>query len=473
MNFNVDKIKFFCINLKRSKERREIVTMEFVRRGLDVEFWNAIDKKDIYYKPSNVKMKDGEYACFLSQLKLIQYAKDNHYEAVCIFEDDVVLCDDFWNRINYLMGLDGFDFDIFHLGGHFTGKDSMEKDSEKTEWEYIYKTKQIYGCYAYVVANNVYDWLINNVTFIEPWDNYVSSALKHFNGYCMVPFIANVRPCISDINDIYLDYGGILNHQFSNEIEEMKPINRCNLNGHDLSNVTFIIPFTYDTEQRLENLNFVLRFLQKNFSTNIIVVEHSIEKKFNVDCFVGVRYIYEKNDTGFTHKTRMFNKGVKMAKTKYICLYDCDVFFPTVSIVNAVEMLNGGYSMVFPYDGQFVDVDRTVVENDRISNPYNVNPKSDGGAVFLNRHDFIKAGMDNENFVSWGFEDNERPIRMEKLGYKVGRTSGQCYHIRHHRGPNSGPNNPYWKANDREFQKVKSMSKEDLENYIHEWSWRC
>jgi hypothetical protein len=48
----------------------------------------------------------------------------------------------------------------------------------------------------------------------------------------------------------------------------------------DLSDVTFTIPFKLDTPERLRNVNIIIDFLNKNFTTNILLCENSNEQKF-------------------------------------------------------------------------------------------------------------------------------------------------------------------------------------------------
>ena len=76
-----------------------------------------------------------------------------------------------------------------------------------------------------------------------------------------------------------------------------------------------------------------------------------------------------------------------------------------------------------------------------------------------------------KKFVSWGHEDWERIVRVEKLGYKIGRTGGNLYHLTHHRTSNSSDKNPYYRFNGQEFGQVRDMSVESLKDYIKTWKW--
>ena len=49
----------------------------------------------------------------------------------------------------------------------------------------------------------------------------------------------------------------------------------------DLSNCTFLIPVRLDFQERLENLDFVLKFINSNFKTNIYLYEESLRPSFH------------------------------------------------------------------------------------------------------------------------------------------------------------------------------------------------
>ena len=74
--------------------------------------------------------------------------------------------------------------------------------------------------------------------------------------------------------------------------------------------------------------------------------------------------------------------------------------------------------------------------------------------------------MEKENFVAYAPEDVERYHRFNKLGYKVNRISNVIYHLEHSRTPNSWFTNPHMQNNNAEWEKIKSMERDDLREYI-------
>ena len=79
--------------------------------------------------------------------------------------------------------------------------------------------------------------------------------------------------------------------------------------------------------------------------------------------------------------------------------------------------------------------------------------------------------MENENFISWGYEDNERLHRLTTLGLRYIKLVGTCYHLNHYRSINSSPNNPFINNNKNEYFRICKMNKDQLINEVASWSW--
>ena len=75
--------------------------------------------------------------------------------------------------------------------------------------------------------------------------------------------------------------------------------------------------------------------------------------------------------------------------------------------------------------------------------------------------------MENENFKSWGPEDQEKHYRFPKLGYNVGRFNNFVYHLEHSRGKDSETINPYFKDNMDLFSKLETFTEEELKTYYN------
>jgi hypothetical protein len=262
---------------------------------------------------------------------------------------------------------------------------------------------------------------------------------------------------------------------------------------HDLTNATFIMPLRIESQDRLRNIILSLAYLLNNFKTNVIIQEVDIESKFQtyaapeleklIDDLSPITLVYEENGDPIFHRTRILNDMLMESTTKVVVNYDTDVIFPINSYLTAYQMvLNDEYDLVYPYgQGNYqrkVTVDQDLIdkfvsngfsEETFSSNTSNEVSTSDyGWAQFFNRQSYIDGGMENENFISYGYEDNERPIRFEKLGYKVGRVDDLIYHMEHARTMNSWFTNPHINNNKLLYESLKEMNPEELKKYYQE-----
>lgn len=251
----------------------------------------------------------------------------------------------------------------------------------------------------------------------------------------------------------------------------------------DLRNVTFLIPVRIDSEERLENLSIILKYIDKYFDTHVLIAESDKASKVSglslPDC---CHLIFIEDDDPVFHRTHYNNLLTVESATPIIAIYDTDVVFPTNQILEAVTLIRSGKAdYVSPYDGAFLSIDRLfkamlgkTLDPELLQ--YNIGKfgtgtyRSWGGATFLNCQSFITAGMDNEKIDSWGPEDIERMKRMQILGYTIKRIKGPLFHLPHPSSLNSG----YHDLNTRmrlmeEYLKICSMRKDELMAYIGTW----
>lgn len=252
------------------------------------------------------------------------------------------------------------------------------------------------------------------------------------------------------------------------------------MNKIDLTDVTFNIPFKIDTPERLRNIKIVLDFLNKNFDTNIILCENDIDQKFHE---VGnFKHMFIPRGDYLMHRTHCLNVMARASTTPIIVNYDTDVLFPIAQYVQAVKVIRENrFDMVYPYDGRFIDLIEPHITNIRASlsvenlTPASgnlIHPKSVGGAIFWNKQKFIEGGLENERFISWGWEDNERLHRFGTLGYRISRIEGVLYHISHPRSPNSAnTQHQAYYDNEKEYHRILSLSREVLRQQISTWGW--
>lgn len=249
----------------------------------------------------------------------------------------------------------------------------------------------------------------------------------------------------------------------------------------DLTDCTFIIPLKIDSEDREQNFKFVMKWFFDKFKTNIIITESShnddlvlknnyseILEKLNVN-------LIEKPDEKYFKRTQYLNDMLKLSKTPITINYDIDVFMPINSYWEAkCKILNEGYDLIYPFDkGDFqlevpqnyrdeiLDKNIAKIDVKRLL----LNKSEYGHAQFFKTESYKSGFGENEEFISYGPEDQERYHRFNLLNYKVSHLEKRyVFHLNHSRGRDSGKHKFYQK-NVELWQKIKTFSKEELLNY--------
>lgn len=243
---------------------------------------------------------------------------------------------------------------------------------------------------------------------------------------------------------------------------------------YDLTDCTFVIPFQADSEERVDNLTTVIAYLRRHFDTTIMVIEQSDVSRL-VDPG-DVDYLWVESPDNSFHRTAMLNLGFKRATTKYVVNYDTDVLIPLRGYVDAHEILESDPNCVFafPYDGRFYNLigetrERVMreldVEDLTIEDGHWVHYQSLGGAFFANREIYQTIGFENPNFVGWGYEDDERVVRAQRLGFSVKRAPYILWHLDH---PKKG--SFYQSSQPFVLDYIKRLTPDQLRAHIKTWS---
>jgi predicted glycosyltransferase involved in capsule biosynthesis len=254
------------------------------------------------------------------------------------------------------------------------------------------------------------------------------------------------------------------------------------MNMFDLNDVSFLIPYRYDSEARLRNLKLVTKYLKKNFSCHIMCTENAKTRTF-FDSGID-HYTFQENQLETFHRTKILNEMCRATSRSIICLYDTDVFLTPNQYINATQAIRTNHvDMVYPYDGRFYNIENEEYLNKfqaclstdfiQLDKCHLIHPASVGGCIFFSRKRFMELGMENENFKSWGWEDNSRLVTHKKLGSRIARLPGVLYHLHHPSSANSAnTTSEAYKNNEREFYKVSQMTVEQLKQYISTWDWK-
>ncbi len=245
----------------------------------------------------------------------------------------------------------------------------------------------------------------------------------------------------------------------------------------DLKDMTFLIPIRIDTMIRLENILLSVRYLLRNFETNIIILESSDYQNNILSELIDkhIQYIFVEDKDPVFHRTKYLNIMTRKSTTPFVSIWDADVIIPKSQIIDSVQKLREGFDVAFPYDGNFYDTTDIIRElyfrtksikvlsknKDKMTLIYGDQMK--GGAIFVNKKAYVQAGMENEKFYGWGPEDWERHERWKVFEYKMHCSDGCLFHLTHPRGNNSTFRSDDQKINSkRQLFLTLQSTKEDI-----------
>ncbi len=253
-----------------------------------------------------------------------------------------------------------------------------------------------------------------------------------------------------------------------------------------MMDLTFLIPARIETEDRLRNIISSVTYLLRNVPAKVIVKEVSnrslfkfralpeIKKYVNTD---NLTHIFEENNDPLFCKSKVLNDLIIASDTKVVANYDADCILPLSSYHEAYSLINEGHAdVVYPYQcgiyqwcadydmqiyNEFIGkLDISVLDKKkRLSN------STIGWTQFIDRQKYIDSFMMNENFISWGCEDDEFYYRMSVLGNRIARVNDYVYHLEHSRTHNSWFSNPNFNSNYELWNKIKTFDKTQLASY--------
>ena len=176
-----------------------------------------------------------------------------------------------------------------------------------------------------------------------------------------------------------------------------------------------------------------------------------------------------------------------MVDTPVVANYDSDIILPLESYINATNMIikewvhpdaEGGIPVKIVYPYGFGDYQwQCHVGDNEVTNFINSGFNFEyfnghmrqwdakyGFCQFFCTDTYKKFGGENENFIAYGYEDDERYFRFNMLS-SVARLNEYVYHLEHGRTKNSWFNNPYCEDNKKIWEELKVKGKESLLKY--------
>jgi len=253
-----------------------------------------------------------------------------------------------------------------------------------------------------------------------------------------------------------------------------------------MMNLTFLIPTRIETEDRLRNIISSVSYLLAHVPAKVIVKEVSgrdtfkfralpeIKKRVSVE---NLTYLYEENNDPLFCKSKVLNDLIVAADTKVVANYDADCILPISSYHQAYGLINdneadvvypygcGVYQWKADYNMQIYDEFISKLDTSVLDRSKTLSNSTIGWTQFINRQRYIDCYMMNENFISWGCEDDEFYFRMSTLGNRIARVDNYVYHLEHGRTHNSWFSNPNFNNNWQLWNTIKTFDKNQLISY--------
>ncbi len=283
---------------------------------------------------------------------------------------------------------------------------------------------------------------------------------------------------------------------------------------HDLKGITFLTFVRLDNEERKDNLKAMHRFYRNSCENyQHIFIEDDKEPKVTdtIDLGKDDVVVFSKSDTEW-RKGEGFNKGIKLAKTNILNFIDTDIIIDPNQLLETADRLweDDKAGLMYPYNGLFLCAEKPLKDKfcetlnyeellvipeavelytgikdntftdqmSYVNKVYNDiligHMASKGGCVMGRKDNLVKCNGYNPNFCGWGYEDDEVPLRVSKLGFNVTRVNGKgkvIWHLHHFDGTGSEKENqPFYKDNFDIMCLVSNSSSYKIKDYIKTWT---
>jgi hypothetical protein len=238
-----------------------------------------------------------------------------------------------------------------------------------------------------------------------------------------------------------------------------------------MRDVTFTVPLRIDSGDRLSNVLAIVGHLRRTYPSRIII---GSEEPDSLRAIVPRGVEVMGIDGGLVlpfHHTRVLNDLARMVDTTVLVNIETDIIIPRPNCAGREAHVDGRGRPCCPTTALTSAARRR-------SSPPGGRCGRDGarsGTGSRRMHGGNAAvhqnGMENEHFISWGLEDDERLVRVQKLGGAFRRLSGPLFHLQHERGPDSSDNTPYFPNNREELRRITSLSPARLAEEVRTWPW--
>ncbi len=212
---------------------------------------------------------------------------------------------------------------------------------------------------------------------------------------------------------------------------------------YDLKDVSFLIPAKVDSEEKKRNILIIIKYLQKYFDTNIIILEINDKQKIDPkELPASVAYLHKKNQQKKYNKVKSCQELWCRCQTPIISLFSTDVVLPVDQMIAAVEAARQGHMLISPFSEPFFKVDQLFKEIfGRLLDPkvlelnrgkFNKETKQSQEKVFFMKKEMF-LNMNSEEVYSSkkGNRELDMTKRFKNLSAKTRPISGPVFRLWH------------------------------------------
>jgi len=195
-------IPIIVLNLERAPQRKELIIQQFENlkmvQNSDYYFMSAFDGRYLTNLTfgANIGMGYGsgrlfqkaELSIIMSHISAIKFAQMMDFEEIIIIEDDVILCEDWNQRLDTLHQILPENWEYVYLSGH---SDYVKFKIYNTPT--VIPAPQMVGAFSYLVNKSAYSKIAKFATsFMTTFDDMMMHMIsqKKINGYAYFPFMS-------------------------------------------------------------------------------------------------------------------------------------------------------------------------------------------------------------------------------------------------------------------------------------------
>ena len=409
LNTYFDKI--YCLNLKKRENRWIYSNYQFINNNISVERYDAIDGELIDFNDNDINLESfsrkgiieskGALGCLKSHLEIIKDAKSKNYKRILIFEDDILLIDNFNEEVKKI---ENIDWNLLYLGAS-----QFEWSNIKPE-NGLYKCSKTLGTFAYALDISIYDEVLKMGKSSKKSIDNILSDIQKSNDKCYTLFPNIVISDVSE-SDIRSPKSIV---EYSNQVKWNldKFSNISHLER--IKSTTIIIP-CYGHSKYLEEcidscLSQSIRpgvILVLLMDEDSILMKSKIENKSNIiKCII----------SGKMKLSEARNFCVDEIETEYFIPLDADDKIPKNFIEEICKIESDVVYIGSEYFGSQSGVwPDPITEEINWTKLTTFRRNSLVCTALIKKESFIKSGKYNESL--WAFEDMDLWVRMYKNNF--------------------------------------------------------